>query len=73
MSALEFSVGSLLGDFFDNSVVGKEGRAAAQNADYAIPRFFHLERLLLFHGRMFYDRLGNLIQYFFYKVSETNS
>lgn len=48
-------------------IFGKEGRAAAQNADYAIARFHHVERLLLFHGRNFYNRLANLIQYFFYK------
>ena len=49
--------------------LGKEGRAAARNSDYALARFYHLERLLLFHGRMFYYRLSNLVQYFFYKVS----
>ena len=48
---------------------GKEGRAAARNSDYALARFYHLERLLLFHGRMFYYRLATLVQYFFYKVS----
>ena len=48
---------------------GKEGRAAARNSDYALPRFHHLQRLTLYHGRMFYKRLSTLVQYFFFKVS----
>ena len=48
---------------------GKEGRAAARNADYALPRFCHLQRLCLYHGRMFYKRLAVLVQYFFFKVT----
>ena len=52
---------------------GKEGRAAARNADYALPRFSHLQRLCLYHGRMFYKRLAVLVQYFFFKVSSTSA
>ena len=48
---------------------GKEGRAAARNSDYALPRFHHIQRLCLYHGRMFYKRLSILVQYFFFKVS----
>ena len=48
---------------------GKEGRAAARNSDYALPRFHHIQRLCLYHGRMFYKRLSILVQYFFFKVT----
>ena len=51
---------------------GKEGRAAARNSDYALPRFHHIQRLCLYHGRMFYKRLSILVQYFFFKVNRFN-
>lgn len=49
-------------------VIGKEGRQAARNSDYAIPKFKHLKRMLLVHGHLYYVRISELVQYFFYKV-----
>jgi len=46
---------------------GKEGNQAAFAADYAFARFFFLWRLLLVHGRWFYIRTANFINFFFYK------
>ena len=46
---------------------GKEGNQAAFAADYAFGRFFFLWRLLLVHGRWFYIRTANFINFFFYK------
>ncbi|ETE61089.1 putative phospholipid-transporting ATPase IG, partial [Ophiophagus hannah] len=48
--------------------VGIEGRQAARNSDYAVPKFKHLKRLLLAHGHLYYVRISHLVQYFFYKV-----
>ncbi|KAM6426841.1 phospholipid-transporting ATPase IG isoform 2-T3 [Liasis olivaceus] len=48
-------------------IKGKEGRQAARNSDYAIPKFKHLRRLLLAHGHLYYVRISHLVQYFFYK------
>jgi magnesium-transporting ATPase (P-type) len=48
-------------------IYGKEGRQAVQNSDYALPQFAHLERLLLFHGRLFYLRIAKTVLYFFFK------
>lgn len=49
--------------------MGKEGRQAVQNSDYAIARFKFLSKLLLVHGHFYYIRIATLVQYFFYKVS----
>ncbi|XP_013921406.1 PREDICTED: phospholipid-transporting ATPase IG-like [Thamnophis sirtalis] len=49
-------------------IKGKEGRQAARNSDYAVPKFKHLKRLLLAHGHLYYVRISHLVQYFFYKV-----
>lgn len=49
-------------------VIGKEGRQAARNSDYAIPKFKHLKKMLLVHGHLYYIRISELVQYFFYKV-----
>lgn len=49
-------------------VIGKEGRQAARNSDYAIPKFKHLKKMLLVHGHFYYIRISELVQYFFYKV-----
>ncbi|EPY86929.1 phospholipid-transporting ATPase IH-like protein [Camelus ferus] len=49
-------------------VIGKEGRQAARNSDYAIPRFKHLRKMLLVHGHFYYIRVSELVQYFFYKT-----
>nr|XP_048721324.1 phospholipid-transporting ATPase IG isoform X8 [Caretta caretta] len=48
-------------------IKGKEGRQAARNSDYAVPRFKHLRKLLLGHGHLYYVRIAHLVQYFFYK------
>uniref|UniRef100_UPI00358ECF14 phospholipid-transporting ATPase IF isoform X2 n=1 Tax=Myxine glutinosa TaxID=7769 RepID=UPI00358ECF14 len=48
-------------------LVGKEGRQAARNSDYAIHRFCQLRRLILVHGHLYYVRIAELVQYFFYK------
>ena len=51
-------------------IMGKEGRQAVRNSDYAIARFRFLAKLLLVHGHFYYVRIATLVQYFFYKVSE---
>nr|XP_058897543.1 phospholipid-transporting ATPase IH isoform X10 [Kogia breviceps] len=48
-------------------IIGKEGRQAARNSDYAIPKFKHLKKMLLVHGHFYYIRISELVQYFFYK------
>lgn len=48
-------------------IIGREGRQAANNSDFAIPRFKHLKRLLAVHGRLSLVRLSGVIRYMFYK------
>lgn len=48
-------------------IMGREGSQAARTADYAIPRFKHLKRLLATHGRYSLVRNSFFIQYSFYK------
>ncbi|XP_035390770.1 probable phospholipid-transporting ATPase IH isoform X2 [Electrophorus electricus] len=48
-------------------IMGKEGRQAARNSDYAVPKFKHLKKMLLVHGHYYYIRISELVQYFFYK------
>uniref|UniRef100_A0A3Q3FQC6 Phospholipid-transporting ATPase n=1 Tax=Kryptolebias marmoratus TaxID=37003 RepID=A0A3Q3FQC6_KRYMA len=48
-------------------IMGKEGRQAVRNSDYAIPKFKHLKKMLLVHGHYYYIRVSELVQYFFYK------
>ncbi|XP_064195014.1 phospholipid-transporting ATPase IF-like isoform X1 [Anguilla rostrata] len=48
-------------------IMGKEGRQAVRNSDYAIARFKFLAKLLLVHGHVYYIRIATLVQYFFYK------
>ncbi|XP_035379007.1 probable phospholipid-transporting ATPase IF isoform X4 [Electrophorus electricus] len=48
-------------------IMGKEGRQAVRNSDYAIARFRFLAKLLLVHGHFYYIRIATLVQYFFYK------
>ncbi|XP_061655264.1 phospholipid-transporting ATPase IH isoform X1 [Phyllopteryx taeniolatus] len=48
-------------------LMGKEGRQAVRNSDYAIPKFKHLKKILLVHGHYYYIRISELVQYFFYK------
>lgn len=48
-------------------VSGQEGMQAVMASDFAIAKFKILEKLLLIHGYLNYDRLARLIIYFFYK------
>ncbi|KAK9806980.1 hypothetical protein WJX72_009386 [[Myrmecia] bisecta] len=48
-------------------IMGKEGRQATNNSDYAISQFRFLVRLLLVHGTLTSYRLSRLIKYSFYK------
>lgn len=48
-------------------IMGKEGRQAARNSDYAIARFKFLSKLLFVHGHFYYIRIATLVQFFFYK------
>ena len=51
--------------------MGKEGRQAVRNSDYAFAKFRFLRKALLVHGHFYYTRLSTLVQYFFYKVSNS--
>lgn len=48
-------------------ILGKEGRQAVNNSDFAIGQFRFLGKLLLVHGQLSYYRLAHLIKYSFYK------
>ncbi|TPX31537.1 hypothetical protein SmJEL517_g05155 [Synchytrium microbalum] len=48
-------------------ISGKEGLQAVMAADYAIPQFRFLARLLLVHGKWAYVRTAGLIFNYFYK------
>ena len=48
-------------------IMGKEGRQAVNNSDYAFSQFRFLVPLLLVHGSLSYYRLSRLIKYSFYK------
>lgn len=46
---------------------GEEGSQAAMASDYAMGEFQFLRKMLLFHGRLNYIRIAEMILYFFYK------
>ena len=48
-------------------IFGKEGRQAANNADFAIGQFKYLKRLMLVHGRMNYSRQCRVFLYSMHK------
>ena len=48
-------------------VFGREGRQAAMNADFAIPRFKHIRRLLVVHGHWSYRRFATVAIIMIYK------
>ena len=48
-------------------IFGKEGRQAANNADFAIGQFKFLKRLLTVHGRWNYIRQANVFLYSLHK------
>jgi magnesium-transporting ATPase (P-type) len=47
--------------------MGKEGNQASAFADYAIPSFRHLRRLLFWHGRSFGSKLNNMTLWVIFK------
>ncbi|XP_074986897.1 phospholipid-transporting ATPase VA isoform X3 [Caretta caretta] len=51
-------------------ISGPEGMQAVMASDFAVPRFRHLEKLLLVHGHWCYSRIANMVLYFFYKNAE---
>lgn len=48
-------------------ISGHEGTQAVMASDFAISKFHFLERLLLVHGNLCYNRLAQTILFFFYK------
>jgi len=44
-------------------IVGKEGRQASLAADFSVPQFSYIKRLLLWHGRNSYQRSAKLAQF----------
>jgi magnesium-transporting ATPase (P-type) len=46
---------------------GEEGSQAAMSSDYAMGEFQFLRKMLLYHGRINYIRIAEMITYFFYK------
>ena len=48
-------------------IMGLEGTQASVASDFAIKQFFHLQRLLLIHGRFAAYRTSWLVQFCFYK------
>ncbi|KAG9394431.1 Cation-transporting P-type ATPase [Carpediemonas membranifera] len=48
-------------------IAGKEGLQASRTADYSIPSFRHVSRLMLVHGRWNYRRLVTMVIYCLYK------
>lgn len=48
-------------------IQGREGTQAVNAADFALPRFKHLQRLVLVHGRLNYRRVCLVILYSLYK------
>lgn len=48
-------------------IAGKEGKAAVQAADFGIPEFKYLRRLMFYYGRELYRKNAELVKYNFYK------
>ena len=48
-------------------ISGKQGKAAIQAADFGIPEFKYLKRLLFFYGSQFNRKNSTLVLYNFYK------
>lgn len=44
-------------------IAGVEGRQASLAADFSVPQFSHLARLLMVHGRYSYKRSASLSQF----------
>ena len=52
-------------------ISGLEGTQAVMASDFAISKFHFLERLILVHGNLCYNRMAVTILYFFYKNTIT--
>ena len=50
-------------------LVGEEGSAAAQAADYAFAQFRFLHTLIFVHGAWSYERISIMVLYIFYKTA----
>lgn len=48
-------------------ISGQEGMQAVMASDFAIAQFRFLRKLLLVHGHWSYDRMANMILFFYYK------
>uniref|UniRef100_A0A6J0TPW5 Phospholipid-transporting ATPase n=1 Tax=Pogona vitticeps TaxID=103695 RepID=A0A6J0TPW5_9SAUR len=48
-------------------ISGQEGMQAVLASDFAVSQFRYLKKLLFVHGHWCYNRLANMILYFFYK------
>ena len=48
-------------------ISGQEGMQAVMASDFAIARFYFLERLLLVHGHWCYSRMARFSAFMFYK------
>lgn len=53
--------------FLGIGISGQEGMQAVMASDFALSRFKYLEKFLLVHGHWSYNRLSNMVLYFFYK------
>jgi len=60
-------VGMILSARCGVGIRGKEGSQAARSADFAIPQFKYLKRLLFVHGREAYRRNAYMIYFYCYK------
>lgn len=49
--------------FLGIGIAGVEGRQASLAADFSVPQFSHLARLLMVHGRYSYKRSASLSQF----------
>lgn len=50
-------------NFTGIGIAGREGRQASLAADFSIPQFSHLARLIMVHGRNSYKRSASLSQF----------
>ncbi|GAA49171.1 phospholipid-translocating ATPase [Clonorchis sinensis] len=48
-------------------IYGEEGREATRAADYALPQFRHLQRLLFVHGQWCYHRISYTMLLYYFK------
>lgn len=56
-------VGMIMSADVGVGIVGKEGRQAAQAADFSILKFKHVTELLLWHGRLSYKNIAAMSQF----------